>query len=99
MATTRPRKRHNDYELKPLASSADGDDDDGVEYKSKTDQWLNFILHKLHALLWIVIGGALAVHTQLFELIMDGHPPARPQAELGRCARACVFSPSLLRAS
>ena len=77
-------------ELKPLAGAVDDADDDGPEYKSKTDQWLNFLLHKLHALLWIVVASALAIWTQLYEVVVDGHPPARPHAELSRCARVLL---------
>ena len=86
MSKTRPRpgkKPYDSIELKPLAGSDDWDDDD-PEKKSKTDQWLQYALAKLHALLWIVIGTALAIHTQLFEVVIDGHPPDRPKAELNR---------------
>jgi hypothetical protein len=81
------RKKYDSVELKPLASAGaqDEQDDDMPEFKSKTDQWLNFALHKLHALLWIVIASALAVWTDLFEVIVEGHPPARPHAELNQC--------------
>ena len=91
MATTRPRKNraHDAVELRPLADDHDGlDDDDGYEKKSKMDQWLQYILQKLHALLWIIVACALAAYTQVFEVIVDGHPPARPQAELNRCVRS-----------
>ena len=71
---TRPRKRYDSVELKPLAGATDEADDDEPEYKTKTDKWLNFALHKLHALLWIVIASALAFWTQLFEVIIDGAP-------------------------
>ena len=69
-------------------------DEDDPQFKSKTDQWLQYILHKLHALLWIVIATGIAIHTELFELIVDGHPPSRPAAELNRCALlffCCAF--------
>ena len=82
MSTTRPRKRYDSVELKPLASAEN--DEDEEEHKSKTDQWLNYALHKLHALLWIIIGGALAGWTQLFNVIVDGHPPAAPERQLNR---------------
>jgi hypothetical protein len=49
----RERKKYASVELKPLSAGADYDDEE--EYKSKTDQWLAYILAKLHALLWIVI--------------------------------------------
>ena len=104
--TTRPRrgkKAYDSVELKPLADAQDEDDDDN-DYtgsgKSKTDKWLIYAMHKLHALLWIVISSALAIWTQLFEVVIDGYPPARPDAQLNRCAlsraapqtkQACVF--------
>ena len=77
--------------------TADEYDEDDPQFKSKTDQWLQYILHKLHALLWIVIATGIAIHTELFELIVDGHPPSRPAAELNRCAfyfSAALFLPS-----
>mmetsp|Transcript_579 Transcript_579/g.1528 ORF Transcript_579/g.1528 Transcript_579/m.1528 type:complete len:174 (+) Transcript_579:96-617(+) len=85
MASTVPRarKRYDSVELKPLSANADDDDDDD-EPKGKMDQWLSYILAKLHALLWIVIAGAIAAYTQLFEVILDGHPPHAPKRELNR---------------
>ena len=88
MATVpRERKKYDSMETKPLASATDEFEDD-EEYKSKSDQWLNWALYKLHALLWIIVASALAVYTQLFEVIMDGHPPADPSRKLNRYARA-----------
>ena len=85
MSTVRPRKNYDRMEDKPLVTADEYDEDD-PQFKSKTDQWLQYILHKLHALLWIVIATGIAIHTELFELIVDGHPPSRPAAELNRCA-------------
>ena len=77
------RKKYDSVELKPLASSMDdGDDDD--ERMSPTDQWLKYALHKLHAILWIVIAGALAWWTKLYEICTEGHPPTRPEVEINR---------------
>jgi len=92
MASTVPRarKRYDSVELKPLSANADDDDDDD-EPKGKMDQWLSYILAKLHALLWIVIAGAIAAYTQLFEVILDGHPPHAPKRELNRCASRAHF--------
>ena len=61
-------------------------DEDDEEFKSKTDQWLTYVMYKLHALLWIIIAAALAVYTDLYDVIVDGHPPARPEAEINRFA-------------
>ena len=88
MSTVRPRKNYDRMEDKPLVTADEYDEDD-PQFKSKTDQWLQYILHKLHALLWIVIATGIAIHTELFELIVDGHPPSRPAAELNRCAFLC----------
>ena len=85
MSTVRPRKNYDRMEDKPLVTADEYDEDD-PQFKSKTDQWLQYILHKLHALLWIVIATGIAIHTELFELIVDGHPPSRPAVELNRCA-------------
>ena len=88
MASVTARKRYGSVELKPLNSGVEDDDDE--EHKSKTDQWLTYALHKLHALLWIIIAAAVAVYVQLYELIMDGHPPHDPKRQLNRCARTSV---------
>ena len=92
MSTVRPRKNYDRMEDKPLVTADEYDEDD-PQFKSKTDQWLQYILHKLHALLWIVIATGIAIHTELFELIVDGHPPSRPTGELNRCAFffCCAF--------
>ena len=81
------RRRPNKNETVPLTTADESslDDDDG-EHLSRTDQWLTYIMYKLHALLWITIASALAIYTQLYEVIVDGHPPARPEAELNRFA-------------
>jgi hypothetical protein len=84
MSKVQQRKKYDSVELKPLASNADDDEDE--EYKSKSDQWLNWALFKLHALLWIIIASALALYTQLFEVIVDGHPPGDESRQLNRCA-------------
>ena len=93
MSTVRPRanrsKNYDSVELKPLANAEldDDDDADNTDYgKTKTDKWLQYALHKLHALLWIVVASALAIWTQLFDVIMVGNPPNRPKAQLNRCA-------------
>jgi len=77
------QRRYDSVEMKPLAGSAD-DDDEYEEPKSKTDQWLTYALHKLHALLWIVVASALTMWTQLPEVVMQGHAPKRPDRELNR---------------
>lgn len=84
MSKVQQRKKYDQVELKPLASN-ENDFDDDQEYKTKSDQWLNWALFKLHALLWIIIASALALYTQLFEVIVDGHPPADPSRQLNRC--------------
>ena len=76
-------KKYDAVEMKPLASSTD-DDDDPNEKKSKTDEWLEWLWRKLHALLWIIVAGALATYLQLFEVVVDGHPPGKPERELHR---------------
>lgn len=101
MSTTRPRKSrgraHDESEMRPLADAVDeDDDDDGYGKKSKMDQWLQYILQKLHALLWIIVASALTVYTQVFEVVVNGHPPARPEAQLNRCARAVLAHAPLL---
>jgi len=83
MSKVQQRKKYDQVELKPLASN-ENDFDDDQEYKTKSDQWLNWALFKLHALLWIIIASALALYTQLFEVIVDGHPPADPSRQLNR---------------
>ena len=82
MASTVPRRRYDSVELRPLSSTIDDDDDD--EHKSKSDQWLNYILSKLHAILWIVIASSIAVYTNLYEIVIDGHAPGKPQRQLHR---------------
>ena len=96
-STVRPRKKYDSVEMKPLATATDDDDDDG-EHMSKGDKWLNYALHKLHALLWIVVAGGVTILTQLFEVVVDGHPPDRPEAQLGRCVplHRAMASPSSL---
>ena len=85
MASTGPRKRYDAVEMKPLSEGPnDDDDDDGWDKKSKMDMWMKWALHKLHALLWIVIASGIAMYTNLIELILVGHTPARPHAELNR---------------
>ena len=59
MSTVRPRKNYDRMEDKPLVTADEYDEDD-PQFKSKTDQWLQYILHKLHALLWIVIATGIA---------------------------------------
>ena len=76
-------KKYDAVELKPLASA--DDDDDPNEKKSKTDEWLEWLWRKLHALLWIIVAGALATYLQIFEVVVDGHPPGKPERELHRC--------------
>lgn len=83
------QRRYDSVEMKPLAGSAD-DDDEYEEPKSKTDQWLTYALHKLHALLWIVVASALTMWTQLPEVVMQGHAPKRPDRELNRCEAATI---------
>lgn len=80
--------RHEPVELRPLASSVGTDDeeDDNDERKSPTDKWLEYVLHKLHALLWVVLASAVAAYTNLFELIIDGTPPSDPSRQLNRFA-------------
>ena len=53
------RRRPNKNETVPLTTADESslDDDDG-EHLSRTDQWLTYIMYKLHALLWIVIASA-----------------------------------------
>ena len=84
MASTLPRerKKYASVELKPLSAGAD--DDDEEEYKSKTDQWLAYILAKLHALLWIVIASFICAYTEIYEVILDGHPPHDEKRQLNR---------------
>ena len=95
-STVRPRaKKYDAVEMKPLAPSLDDDPWDD-EPKTKTDQWLNWIWYKLHALLWIIISSALAVHTQLYEVITEGSPPARPEAKLNRCVQPRASSRVIL---
>lgn len=84
MSKVQQRKKYDSVELKPLATSTDNDDDDDEEYKTKSEQWLNWALYKLHALLWIIIASALAIYTQLFEVIVNGHPPVDPKRQLNR---------------
>ena len=83
-----PRKRYDAVEMKPLSSSKGGDDDDDDDdsspKKSKMDEWLTYILHKLHALLWLVVASALAMYVDLLDLLVLGHPPARPEAQMNR---------------
>jgi hypothetical protein len=83
MSKVQQRKKYDSVELKPLATSTDNDDDE-EEYKTKSEQWLNWALYKLHALLWIIIASALAIYTQLFEVIVNGHPPVDPKRQLNR---------------
>ena len=82
----RKKNAYSEVEMKPLASAMDAtDDDDPADNpKSKTDQWLHYALHKLHALLWLVIAGGIALYVDLIPLVIDGHPPARPEAQLNR---------------
>lgn len=84
MASTVPRerKKYASVELKPLSAGADYDDEE--EYKSKTDQWLAYILAKLHALLWIVIASFICAYTEIYEVILDGHPPHDEKRQLNR---------------
>ena len=75
--------RHKPVELRPLASSVGlYDDDHDAEHKSPTDKWLEYVLHKLHALLWVVLASAVAAYTNLFKLIIDGYPPSDPSRQL-----------------
>ena len=93
-SAVRPRnkKAYDSVELKPLATATDDNDDtDDYQKNSKVDKWLNYALHKLHALLWVVLGTALALWTQLFEVVINGHPPDRPNAQINRCA-SCVLA-------
>ena len=83
MATIRPRRGRGE-DTKPLTSATDYDDED-EEPKSKTDQWLQYAMNKLQALLWIIIAGALAVWTELFHVVVDGHPINKPERQLNRC--------------
>lgn len=85
-------KLYDAVEMKPLAGA--DDDDEPIEKKSKLDQWLEWLWRKLHALLWIMIAGALAAWLQLFEVVVDGHPPNNPDnRELHRCASLTLLVP------
>ena len=81
MSTVRERKRAEGVELRPLASAEDDYDDD---VGKSEHPFLEKVLYKLHALLWIVIASALAVYVQLFEVIVDGHPPNDEKRQLNR---------------
>ena len=85
ITTARERKKYEQVELQPLASAVDGDDEDDPSKLSPMDQWLHYILHKLHALLWLVLAGTVIWMTDLFAVIIDGSPPERPEARLNRC--------------
>ena len=79
------KKKYDAIEMKPLAGATDDDDDD-TEKKSKADEWLEYAWRKLHALLWIIIAGALATWLELVDVVLEGHTKKRPERELHRCA-------------
>ena len=76
------RKNYDAVELRPLASA--DDDDDVTEKKSKVDEWLEYAWRKLHALLWIVVASALAAYLQVFEVVVNGYVPGKPERQLHR---------------
>ena len=76
-------KKYDAVEMKPLSSA---DDEDDTEKKSKADEWLEYAWRKLHALLWIIIAGALATYLDIVEVVMNGHPVEKPDRQLHRCA-------------
>lgn len=86
MSSTRQRPKAyaqmSDTEMKPLNSAVD--DDDGDEGETPTDKWLKYALHKLHALLWLLLAGTLAWYTQLWDIITSGHPATRPGTDMNR---------------
>ena len=83
--TARSRKRYDSLELKPLSSDVGDDDtDEDGHAKSKTDRWLEYILEKLHAILWITIAGTITAYTQLIDVVINGHPPHAPERQLNR---------------
>ncbi|KAL1528170.1 hypothetical protein AB1Y20_009531 [Prymnesium parvum] len=77
-------KKYDAVEMKPLAGA--DDDDDPSHGKRKLDEWLEWLWRKLHALLWIVVAGALASYLQLIDVMLDGHPPGKPDRQLHRFA-------------
>ena len=88
MASVQPVRRRSgrdSLEGKQLLSGLDEDDDE--EPKSKLDQWLQFALTKLTALLWIVLAIGIALYTELWELVINGHPPKDPSRQLNRYAQ------------
>ena len=88
-------KKYDAVELKPLASA--DDDDDPNEKKSKTDEWLEWLWRKLHALLWIIVAGALATYLELVDVVLTGQVPGKPERQLHRCARRTRCRSSLGR--
>jgi len=86
------RKRYTEMaretEMRPLAAhemssgTALDSDDENEENMTPTDKWLRYALHKLHALLWVLLAGTLFWWANLWDVIMTGHPPGKPQLQL-----------------
>ena len=87
-----PRRR-GDVETVPMtAVDADGDEDDDHEPKSKMDEWLDYIVHKLLAVLAILIASAVAWYIRLVDVIIEGESPKRP-GRLNRCYAKAPYCP------
>lgn len=84
-------KRYDPVEMRPLNSF---DDEADTEKKSKVDLWLEYAWRKLHALLWIIIAGALATYLDVVGVVIHGHVPGKPQRQLHRCVPFRLRSPT-----